>query len=125
MKIFIAVIILVLVPGYGFSETAHHERTYQEFWCRRAGGLTEVVLTDHTRVDCLTGEYAVEVDFAVKWAEAVGQALFYGAMTGRKAGVLLIMEKDGDGRYLKRLKLTIEEFALPIRIWTTRPQDIE
>ena len=125
MKIFLVVVVLILVPGHGLAKTAHHERRYQEFWCRRAGGLTEVVLSDRTRVDCLTREYAVEVDFAVKWAEAVGQALFYGAMTGRKPGILLIMEKDGDVRYLKRLRLVIENSAPAVRVWTVRPEDLK
>lgn len=37
----------------------------------------EVVAPDGTRCDILTDEYAIEVDFANKWAEAIGQALNY------------------------------------------------
>ena len=36
--------------------------------------------------------YAVEFDFAEKWAEAVGQALYYALKTGKKPAVVLIME---------------------------------
>ena len=51
----------------------------------------EVRLADRTRVDILTEDYAIEVDFATKWAEAIGQALHYARMTGRKPGVIIII----------------------------------
>lgn len=116
---------MIFIPDYGFSKTIHRERLYQESWCSRAGGLTEAVLSDFSRVDCLTDEYAVEMDFARKWAEAVGQALFYGSMTGRRPAIVLILENDGDRRYLKRLYLTIEKWGLPVRVWTTGPGDLK
>ena len=47
---------------------------------------------DFTRVDCLTDKYAVEFDFANKWAESIGQALHYQLMTGKKAKVVLSLE---------------------------------
>ena len=46
----------------------------------------------NARVDCLTDKYAVEFDFANKWAESIGQALHYLRMTGKKAKVVLILE---------------------------------
>jgi len=85
-------------------------------------GQTEVVLNDKARVDCLTDQYAVEVDFAEKWAEGIGQALFYGVKTGRKPGVLLILENDGDERFIERLNLTAEKYG--ITTWTITPEDL-
>ncbi|MFQ5442610.1 MAG: hypothetical protein ACE5EB_07795 [Thermodesulfobacteriota bacterium] len=125
MRKFLILLFLIFIPDYGFSKTIHRERLYQESWCDRAGGLTEVTLSDFSRVDCLTDEYAVEMDFARKWAEAVGQALFYGSMTGRRPAIVLILENDGDRRYLKRLYLTIEKWGLPVRVWTTGPGDLK
>ena len=37
----------------------------------------EVVMKDGTRCDILTSTHAIEVDFAKKWAEAIGQSLNY------------------------------------------------
>ncbi|MFH1027609.1 MAG: hypothetical protein V1791_06370 [Pseudomonadota bacterium] len=37
--------------------------------------------------------YAVEVEYAHKWAEAIGQSLYYSRMTGKKPGVVLIMRE--------------------------------
>jgi len=68
-------------------------------------GITEFVLNDKSRVDCLTSTYAFEVDFANKWAESIGQSLFYGIKTNKLPAVLLIMERgQRDIRYLKRFK---------------------
>lgn len=78
-------------------------------------GQTEVVLKDGTRVDCLTDEYAVEVEFAPKWAESIGQALYYAQVTGKKPGVLLIMKKS-EQRYLDRLQVVAENKK--ISVWT-------
>ena len=53
-----------------------------------------------------------------KWAEAIGQALYYAAMTGRKPGIVVIMEKPTDSRYLKRLRAVTE--GIPIKVLTVR-----
>lgn len=96
------------------------EKVYQRAWCDSAGGVTEVVLPDRTRADCVTGEYAVEVDFASKWAEAVGQSLYYAIMTGKRPGILLIME-ESDERHLERVRVVAEK--LGVRVWTVTPGD--
>ena len=89
----------------------HHERYYQEAFCERLGGVTEYRLSDRTRVDCLSGTYAVEVDFAPKWAEGIGQALFYAQMTGRAPAVALIAGKK-DGRYIRRLDTVAKKYGI-------------
>ena len=103
-----------------FAAHLHKEKEYQEAWCAAAGGVTEYVLDDGARVDCLTKEYAIEFDFAEKWAESAGQALFYGLKTGRKAGVVLIMENGGaDDRYLNRLGHLALQYNFIV--WPLRP----
>jgi len=99
---------------------AYPERSYQLAWCADGGGRVEVVLPDKTRLDCLLADYAVEVDFARKWAEAIGQAMHYSRLTGKPPGVLLILEAPEDERYLLRLK----ETAYWIRVWTITPEDL-
>lgn len=64
----------------------------------------EYVLPDGARVDCLTATQAVEFDWAKKWAEGYGQAKYYGAVTGRRGVVVLIVGPD-DGRYIERLQV--------------------
>lgn len=54
----------------------------------------EVRLWDDTRVDLLSDEFAIEVDWAPKWAESIGQALYYAELTGKKPAVLLLVVDD-------------------------------
>lgn len=117
------VLIAILLACPAFSHASlHPERDYQRAWCESAGGVREFVLPDRARVDCLTRTHAVEVDFAPKWAEAVGQALYYSIETGRRPGILLIMEKNGDERFLKRL-MAVTDVA-GITVWVTTGEDL-
>ena len=72
-----------------------------------------MVLKDKTKVDCLTDEHAIEVDFAKKWAESVGQSLYYAEMTGKKPAIGLIIGAK-DNIYLKRLKLIADKYDIKI-----------
>jgi len=74
-------------------------RTHSEAWYveQSCAGEIEVVLSDRTRVDCLTDQYAIEYDFTHKWAEAIGQALHYGLMTGKRLGIVLIGSQEDAG----------------------------
>ena len=72
----------------------HNEMSYQIAWCKIHNGIMEYENIDKTRVDCLTSTHAVEFDFYNKWAESIGQALYYGFMTGKKPKVVLILENQ-------------------------------
>ena len=97
---------------YGYTSTGfkyvihkHNESSYQHAWCAQHNGIEEYENKDFTRVDCLTDKYAVEFDFANKWAESIGQALHYQYMTGKKAKVVLIVEDPKKEMvYYKRVK---------------------
>ena len=93
------------------------EKHYQEQWCNKAQGQIEVVLPDKTRCDCLTATHAIEFDFGAKWAESIGQSLYYGLQTGKQPGVVLILKKQKDYRYWLRLNSTIQHYKLPIDTW--------
>lgn len=81
--------------------TKFHEKDYVNKYCT---GYKEFVLPDKTRIDCLTDEYAIEYDYAKKWAESIGQALYYSKKTGKKPAVALILEKSTDTKYVKRVR---------------------
>ena len=80
------------------------ESYYVNQWCTSDFGRKEAVLWDMTRVDCLTKDYAIEFDFAKKWAESVGQALYYSKMTGKAPAVVLILTSPNDYHYVKRVE---------------------
>lgn len=118
--IIILIILIIFVPNV-FAQN-YKEKDYQVLWCEQQGGITEYVLDDKTRVDCLLPEYAVEFDFAKKWAESIGQSLYYAIKTNRKPGVVLILKSDKDNIYLLRLQTVGEKYN--IKIWTMYQADI-
>lgn len=103
-------------PSKGFATHLQPERVYQQQWCSNAQGVTEYRLPDRTRVDCLTATHAIEFDFAAKWAEAIGQSLYYGACTDKTPGIVLILERPSDERYLARLQRIAKQYG--ITLWT-------
>lgn len=100
--------ILLLSANWVQAKHLHTEREYQTYWCNKHSGQMEYKLNDKTRIDCLTDTLAVEVDFAPKWHECIGQALYYGRKTRRTPACVLIMENgEKDNRYLYRLRYSV------------------
>ncbi|MCW7555782.1 hypothetical protein NX722_24780 [Endozoicomonas gorgoniicola] len=94
---------------------------YQKVWCEGRGGKIEQRLPDGRRVDCLTEQYAIEMDFASKWQEAIGQSLDYAMLTGKKAGVVLILNSESDQQHWDRLQKVVNHYQLPIQLWKLGP----
>ncbi len=90
-----------------------NEAYYVNQWCTSDFGRKEAVLWDLTRVDCLAKDYAIEFDFAKKWAESVGQSLYYSKMTKKQPAVVLILQNITDYIYVNR----IERMNLGIKIF--------
>lgn len=112
MKLFIVLML------FAVAAQATSEREYQEKHCT---GLMEQVLPDRTRIDCETFNYAIEYDFAKKWAESIGQSLHYGRMTGKLPGIVLITETVKDCKHVKKAQDNIKHYWLPIRLQTVGP----
>jgi len=113
--------IVLLFTTTANAKRLHYEKYYQNRWCKDHNGRVEVVLPDRTRCDCLTKTHAIEFDFGSKWAEAIGQALYYAIQTGKKAGVVLILEKKTDYKYWIRLNTIVDHYGLPIDTWKVGP----
>lgn len=105
MKKLVIILLLIALPVE--AKHLHKEKEYQKVWCDANNGIMEYKLDDNTRVDCLTKKLAVEFDFAPKWSECVGQAIYYGKKTHRTPACVLILEQHDDIRYFYRLKYTI------------------
>ena len=119
-KFIIIWIILITQIQQGNCNHIYKEKDYQRYWCKAHYGETEVVLDDKTRIDCLTNEYAIEFDFANKWAEAIGQSLYYAHKTNKKAGIVLIIENyEQEKKYLERLISIAKRYN--ISVWTISP----
>lgn len=117
-NIILFIVFVALCPSVS-AKHLHLEKEYQKTFANRIGGKTEIVLEDGARVDILTDEYAIEVDFANKWAESIGQSLFYALKTNKKPAILLIIERPTrDLKYLKRLKTVTEKYDIKVFVIT-------
>ena len=121
------ILILNIISISAFAATPKHhkfyEKEYQNYWCGANGGVTEVILPDKARVDCVTKTHAVEFDFAKKWAESIGQSLYYGEQLHKKAGIVLISENGlSDEKYIKRVKSVANYHN--IDLWIITPEQM-
>lgn len=116
MKLFNAFLIIIFI-SCSVQADFKRESWYQKTWCKAQNGKIEVTLKDRTRVDCLTTTHAIEFDFAIKWAESIGQSLHYARMTGKKPGIVLICKTVGGRRKFRKLKKNLEFYKLDIRVW--------
>lgn len=94
-------IFLICIFSCNQANAKFYEKDYVNKHCT---GQIEYVLPDKTRIDCLTDEYAIEFDFAKKWAESIGQSLYYAKKTGKKPAVAIIISKPYDYKYIQRIK---------------------
>jgi hypothetical protein len=110
--------LLLLSLGLPFTVSAKQsERYYQEKFAKEIDGQVEVIMKDGTRCDILTATHAIEVDFARKWAEAIGQCLHYSSNTGKKPAVALSVLDQSDHKYISRVKQISSDFNLDIEIY--------
>lgn len=93
---------------------------HQDKWCEDRGGQARRVLADQTRIDCITETHAIKFEPASSWEKAIGEALFYGLKTGKKAGLVIIFEKKEDEVYWQKMNQVIKHFNLPIDVWNIR-----
>lgn len=122
-KVDIILFLLLFFQIPALSAHLHLEKEYQMQWCKSHYGDIEYKLPDSARIDCLTSDYAIEFDFAPKWAESVGQSLYYALCSARKPGIVLIMEDYyRDLKYLKRLQTVAKAYG--IAVWCMTPGEL-
>lgn len=126
MKKFIILILLLIAILPVEAKRIYAEKVYQTQWCNQHNGEMEYRLSDKARVDCVTNTLAVEFDFANKWAECVGQALYYGRQTKKQPACVLIMENgEKDTKYLYRLRRAAYKKGVNMRTYTMKPEQIK
>jgi hypothetical protein len=87
------------------------EADYVDHYCPQWQGQIEYRLADRTRVDCLTETQTIEFDWCKKWAEGIGQALYYSKMTSKTPTVALICKKS-EQRFIDRISIAAPNIEL-------------
>lgn len=94
------------------------EDDYVQLIQKEMGGQTEASVSSGY-IDLLTDTYAIEVDFARKWKQSIGQALWYGLQTNKIPGIILIKESETDDKYVIQLcsALQYAQIDQKVRVW--------
>lgn len=117
--ILIAAVFVLSIAIFGSITPAfakYHKMNEADYVAGSCKGIIEARLPDNTRVDCLLPDQAIEYDWQNKWAECIGQALYYGAVTEAVPVCRIICKNFKCKRYLNRIQLVIDEFKLPLRL---------
>lgn len=99
-------LIISTLPFNTYAKHTHYESYYQNIDCDKKKGIAEYKLENRRRVDCLTKKEAIEYDWQNKLFECLGQALYYGYKTNKKAVCALIVKENNSKEYrlLKELE---------------------
>lgn len=89
-----ALLLLCLsLPLVAEDRTAWNENTWTAYLCsQHADWESQHRTPDGSYVDVLTPTHAMEVEWAGKHHEAVGQALLYAILTERQPGIILLVK---------------------------------
>ena len=73
----------------------------------------EVRTADGARCDLLSPLYAIEVDYPKKWAEAIGQSLYYGQQFRRTPAIILLTRsRSSDQHLVDRCQSVCEAYGI-------------
>jgi len=115
MKKILIVIVLLLASLVSYSQQL--ERYYRNGFATIMKGQQEVRLPNRRVVDIVTDTFAIEVEFANKWTQSIGQSLDYAKTLNKKAGILIIIEGIKTDKYVTELMDFIVFYHLPIKVW--------
>lgn len=108
----------LITPSIAMAKHRHKEVWYQEHLAALLGGMMEYSPPeDNVRIDVLTDTEAIEVDFANKWAEGIGQALYYAVLSGERPCVALIVEKEKEYGFVRRVINTRNGLWIDLKIY--------
>jgi hypothetical protein len=93
------------------------EPDYQRALC--AGMRLEVRLGEYGRADCVSDTHAIEVEWADKFKEGVGQALIYSTATQLLLGLILVCRRDEASCFHASLTAqeTFSTFGIEATVW--------
>ncbi len=117
MKILIVILSLICsFSNHLFAQK--YEKDYINLIHQHFGGQKEVTVKGG-RIDILTDQYAIEIDFANKWKESIGQSLWYALQKTKKPGIVLILRDQSEYTYFLQLNSALSFGGLQgkIKVW--------
>ena len=109
--------ILLSTSSIDAQTSNYSEKEISDYIQSLIGGEREVSVQSG-RIDLVHNDVAFEIDWANKWKESIGQALWYAQQSNKKPGIILILKKDSDYKYFIQLNSSLtyaklnEEFVV-------------
>ena len=119
-----------IATGYDISDAVGLRNAYEPAWSAwiatqmgyEPSEVCEVKTFDGSRVDILTPELAIEVEWSYKWKESIGQAVLYGIETDRRPGIILL-SRGKDMKYLHRCQIVCTKLNIQLRVQEVPEKD--
>ena len=122
-KCTITLFTLFIVPAFLCAQDSlYTESDYANFIQTLIGGQREVTV-ESGRIDLLTETHAFEIEWAPKWKEAIGQALWYALQTNTQPGIILILKGKEEYKYFVQLNSALQYAGLTGRFSVLRFPD--
>ena len=115
-KILLLLFVLLL---FGAATCPNREIHFKKVFSQSVNGKLDVPLDEYKNtVDIATDTFAIDVEFAPKWATSIGHSLYAASKLNKKAAILLITYKDKnyDGKYVDMLMPVANKYN--ITVWT-------
>ena len=115
VRIIIFLLLLILIPGVAISGK-RSIKYYKQRWCNKLSGTTDLLHHDVV-LDCSTHDYIFIFEYSYRWRNAIGRALYFSLETGKRSGIVLILEKKREQFYFRQLKNLVSYFSIPVDIF--------
>jgi hypothetical protein len=112
-KILLLLFVLLL---FGAATCPNREIHFKKVFSQSVNGKLDVPLEYKNTVDIATDTFAIDVEFAPKWATSIGHSLYAATKLNKKAAILLITYKDYDTNYVDILMPIANKYN--ITVWT-------
>ena len=114
LLLFISIIVIIFADISAQGESYYIKKLNDQYF----KGETEVKVPNG-RADIVNDGYAIEVEWADKWKNSIGQALWYGLQSNKKPGIVLIMKDINDRKYGIMLMSALDYAGMTdqIKVW--------
>lgn len=104
----ISIILILLNSFCTYGQVSNYsEKEISDYIQSLIGGEREVSVKSG-RIDLVHNSVAFEIDWANKWKESIGQALWYAQQSNKKPGIILILKKESDYKYFIQLNSSLD-----------------
>jgi len=107
---------ILLLSSFLQAKHIHNEKYYQRYANEAFFGGSIEEKIKGARIDIVTDDFAIEVDFARKQYEAIGQSLYYSMISKKRPAIILITENHRrDLKHILRCKTVCKKYD--IKLW--------